>query len=224
MVLAVIVLVLGVLVGYALGGRLRHLGDLSLRGVWLLLVGLGLQLALTGGVALGVDVGTWAAPTMGASLLAVAAFMLGNVRVPGMALIGAGVLLNAIVIIANGGMPVSPTALEAIGSDATIDPGKHRLLEPGDPFAILADIIPVAALRSVLSIGDVVLAAGVGLTIVATMRRPPGRRVAGATPLLAPRANAPDHDPGSGAATAESPSSGGVGHRTGPPETPGTPR
>jgi hypothetical protein len=107
-------------------------------------------------------------------------FIAANRYLPGMVLVLLGFGLNALVIIANGGMPVSPDALVAVGGSPTVDPGKHQLLTDGSSLAFLADVIPVRVLSTVVSIGDIILAAGVGILVVGLMRRfppSPGRRL-----------------------------------------------
>ncbi|MGH3664575.1 MAG: DUF5317 domain-containing protein, partial [Egibacteraceae bacterium] len=121
-----------------------------------------------------------ALPLLGASQLALLGFLWANRFLPGMPLIFAGFALNAAVILANGGMPVDRDALEAVVSGAAaFEPGKHRLLAPGDPLPWLADVIPLRPLRTVVSAGDVVLAAGVAVLVANLMLLDPrasGRR------------------------------------------------
>ncbi|MDP9405291.1 MAG: DUF5317 domain-containing protein, partial [Actinomycetota bacterium] len=94
------------------------------------------------------------------------------------ALVVVGAALNAVVIFANGAMPVSREALLAVARHPyEFAPGKHRLLEPGDPLPWLADVVPLPLLRTVVSVGDVVLAAGIALLVTNLMRRAP--RIAG---------------------------------------------
>jgi hypothetical protein len=94
------------------------------------------------------------------------------------ALLGAG--LNLVVMVPNGGMPVSKAALEAIdGGHVDVTDGhlyKHRLADGDTVLAPLGDVIPVRPLRMAASVGDVVLLAGL-LVVGATFIRP-RRRVA----------------------------------------------
>src|SRR5690242_8591691 len=90
------------------GGRLSALGDLQLRRPWLALAGLGLQVVIvsllpsgSAGLHEGVHIASYA-------LLGLCAWQ--NRSIPGVPLIVAGGLLNAIAIIANGGvMPLDPS-------------------------------------------------------------------------------------------------------------------
>jgi hypothetical protein len=80
------------------------------------------------------------------------------------------------VIAANGAMPVSREAILAVSRHpAEVVPGRHRLLTTQDLLPWLADVIALPPLRTVVSVGDVVLAAGVGLLVMRLMQPPPRR-------------------------------------------------
>ena len=109
-----------------------------------------------------------------------------NLRVPGVALVTAGLVGNAVVVGANGAMPVSivaayharvPIDAIAAGTDA-----RHTIAGTGTVWRSLGDIIPVPMpLRpEVVSPGDVLIIAGLaellvigmmGWTTVRTIRR-----------------------------------------------------
>src|ERR671936_238322 len=84
-------------------------------------------------------------------------------------------------------MPVSAVALEAAGAGAEsvlgAGTGKHHVMGPEDTLTPLADVIGVPApIGAVISIGDVLLYAGIAILIVAIMLgrsgenpRPPAR-------------------------------------------------
>lgn len=137
-------------------------------------------------------------------------FLAGNSRLPGVPLIGLGLLLNVVVIIANGAMPVSVSAAERAGlSRADLHLADDAMREPtGDAtrLRVLGDVIPVAMPRwpQVVSPGDVLVAAGVGLLFVSagSRRRRPGsprtgerseRRPAVQTPSRAVRSTVLDN-------------------------------
>jgi hypothetical protein len=110
-------LVLGLLLAPLLGGDLRRLGDLRLRGVWLLYLALALQLVAFPVRALPVRVGDSGAVALwlvSYGCLAVAGAL--NLRRPGLPLVAAGMVANVLAIVANGGhMPVLPEAMHAAG-------------------------------------------------------------------------------------------------------------
>jgi hypothetical protein len=171
MVLVALTVAAGAVIGFLRGGHLRSLREIRLRRPALAGVALACQLALAG-TGSNSAVRLILLVTANAALLA---FTWANRLVPGTGLLLVGFSLNAAVITVNSGMPVSPSALQAIGEQPVgIAQGKHQPLEAGDPLAALGDVLPVPALRAVYSIGDVAVAAGVG-TLVANLMRPPRR-------------------------------------------------
>ena len=166
----------GLGIGLLAGGRPRHLAGRGLRAWPLLAAGLGLQL-LSGRV----HGGTGTAALLGGYALLVA-FAAANVAVVGMWLVGTGIAVNLVVIAVNSGMPVRPAALVSAG---VAEPGraadvplaaKHHLERPSDRLMKLADVIPVAPLREVLSLGDVVTAVGTADVVAHLLAPPAGRR------------------------------------------------
>lgn len=169
----------GAAIGVLAGGRLRFLAQRTLR-MWPLL-GAGLVLQVVAGTA-GGGAGTG---LLLASFAALLAFAVANLATVGMWLVGSGIALNLAVIGLNDGMPVRPSALVKAG---VAEPGrtadvrlsaKHHLERPSDRLVALADIIPVAPLREVLSFGDLVMAVGTA-DVVANLLAPiAGRRAVG---------------------------------------------
>lgn len=144
---------LGVAAGWLFGGRrIERLAELRIRW-WPLLAAAVILRAI--------------APFFGE--LSVIAYVLGFAgitavalyerQLPGMSLIAAGATLNAIVVTANGGMPVDPVAVQAAGATMTNN-RLHIELGPETRLPQLADVIPLALYRSVYSVGDVLLALG----------------------------------------------------------------
>jgi hypothetical protein len=183
------ILGIGLLLGWGLGGRLRNLGAVRIR-LWpLALFGLILQFVPIPGLegSLGDLV------PVGMLLLSYAVllfFVVANWRLRGFVLIGVGLLLNAVVIGMNQGMPVSEYAArqsgqaEAIPKLASGEDPKHHLANDEADLLPLADIIPVGSpFNIVVSVGDVVSYAGAAAFLTAAMlgvadRRPsqPDRR------------------------------------------------
>jgi hypothetical protein len=176
-----LVIALAVAVGYARGGRLHRLADSGLGWNWLLVVGFGLQGLVN------VAAARWGLPDAPGTALLVASHLLVlgwivlNRYRPGMVLIFVGLALNAVVITANGGMPVDPDAIDAAGLPAVEElEGKHTLMDEDTRLPYLADIIPVRPLRTIISVGDIVLAAGLIPLVSALMTyRPPAERRGG---------------------------------------------
>lgn len=136
-----------------------------LRWVPLLLVSAGTLVVVEAG---GVPSGAALAALVVADV-AVLAFSARNVALAGMPVVLAGVALNVLVTLPNGGMPVEGDALVRAGvaepSDLpAIDLGPGRHLEAEDDvLVVLDDRIPLRPLREVLSVGDVVLATGLAV-------------------------------------------------------------
>lgn len=175
MLLVLIALLAALAVGWILGGRLERLGELPLRGRRLVLAGLLAQLA---GALVG---GPFYPVGLGVSALLVLAFLLRNRGVRGTGLVALGLLANALVVGANGAMPVSADAAGRAGvstqdlvsgSDA-----RHEPLDGQTRLPLLADVVPVPlpVHPEVVSPGDVLVAAGLAELVVLGMGAPPGR-------------------------------------------------
>jgi hypothetical protein len=89
---------------------------------------------------------------------------------PGMYLVAVGLLLNAVVIFANGGMPVSSVAVSMVkqGPVARVPVGDfvHVAAHSRTILPWLSDVLPVPGpswIRSVVSAGDCLLAAGIAV-------------------------------------------------------------
>jgi hypothetical protein len=161
MLLGVIFLLVVLTVPLA-GGRLSRVGDLQLRAPWLALAGIGLQIAIVslipgGSAALHetIHIGSYV-------LLGACAWL--NRRIPGVWLIALGGLLNAIVIVANGGvMPADPALIvEAVqrGGEGFVNSG----VVDSPHLLFLGDIIATPRswpMANVYSVGDCVILLGV---------------------------------------------------------------
>ena len=158
MVVALLAVVVGVLAGYATGGRLRHLSGHRMEMWPLLVIGVVLQAFAPNGVVLV------------AALLCLLAWCLANVHLVGMAVVAVGLALNALVIVVNGAMPVRPAALARADVDAAVE-GTRRLEEPGDRLTFLGDVLPVRPLHMAVSFGDLIVAVGAADAVVHLMRR-----------------------------------------------------
>ena len=167
-----------VVVGWLAGGRLTRLAGDPLPGrPWLLAAAVA-QLAAV------------VAPSrasyvllMTASAAAALTFLVRNRMRSGVPLVGLGLVLNAVVVAANGAMPVSRYAAERAGVQVDViavgaDP-RHVLAEDETVLRWLGDVVPVPLpLRpEVVSPGDMLVAAGLAQFVVAGMLgRPRVRR------------------------------------------------
>lgn len=185
MTLAVVVLAAALAIGWARGGSLDRLGGLPMRSRRLVVVALATQLV-------GTVVGGPLYPVgLAASALLVAWFLVRNRGIRGTGLVALGLVANALVVGANGAMPVSAEAAGragvGIGDLLVGDDGRHELADAGTRLRPLGDEIPVPLpLRpEVVSIGDVLVAAGLGqLVALGMVAGTPQGRPRGAVPPL----------------------------------------
>jgi hypothetical protein len=156
--------------GLLAGGTLRDFPSTRLRSAWLALAGVVLQFIPLGGA-----IGT---VLLYSSFAALIAFAILNVRAQGFALILIGLALNAVVIVANQGMPVTRNALEGSHQSSTLDQliasggAKHHLADDETILLPLGDVIPLGApLDQAISVGDMCVQLGAAWFIVGSMPR-----------------------------------------------------
>jgi len=171
------VALVGLIVGKLLGGRLSTLADTPLAGKRLVFAALALQL-----VAFPSELLPWSTPVGAARALWLVSYALlisalvRNRALRGMAVVAAGLACNVVAIVANHGlMPVLRSALEATGHSYHVHNNSIQLGHPH--LALLVDRWALPGwvpLTNVFSVGDVLIAAGTIVAIVAAMRRQPG--------------------------------------------------
>ena len=176
MILFASVIVVGFLIGFLVGGRLSGFEHVRIEWWGLAIAGLAVQFIPLPEGANGTDllVRTIVLAVSYTLLLTCAAR---NVRMPGMPLILLGLALNAAVIVANGGMPVSEEALRTSGQDAVLadlqeaGADKHHLETDGDVLRPLGDVIGVPPpVSQAISVGDVIVYLGLIWLVVSIMR------------------------------------------------------
>lgn len=104
-----------------------------------------------------------------------AAFLVRNRGRAGLPLVAGGFVLNALVVAANGAMPVSGAAAQRAGVPLAADE-RHEPATGATRLAPLGDVVPVPLppRREVASPGDALVAAGLALYVFHGMRT--GRR------------------------------------------------
>lgn len=159
------------------GGSLQHLAVVTFRHPWVVFVGLILQLGAQTMARPHLEE-SWRLLLLLGSMGFIALFLLLNLARPGMGLAGVGVLLNLVVIVANGAMPVHAPSAERAGVPISFEEAalKHEVMDPSTHFPWLGDAIAIPLLKTVISLGDVLLALGIGLFVYRAMRGPSGRR------------------------------------------------
>ena len=159
-------------VGVLLGGSPRQLAELRLNASWLLFAALGLQIVAFPFAFLPWQTGetTGTVLWLGSYVLLVVAALL-NVRIPGVALLAAGLAANVLAVAANRGtMPVLPEAMHAAGRTDAVQANSTAATNPTLAWLVdrwpAPDWIPFA---NVFSVGDVLIAAGAFVVVLAAM-------------------------------------------------------
>jgi hypothetical protein len=164
---------IGLILGRLLGGRVERLAALHFRWGALAVAGLLVQVVLFtpagGGLAGGFEPILYVASTA-----AVLVAVLANLRIPGMALVALGSVSNLAAIVANGGaMPADPAALALAGFSGPGD-NTNSVVVAQPALQALTDVYAVPAwvpFANVFSVGDVLIAIGIVIAIVAAMRQ-----------------------------------------------------
>ncbi len=172
----VIVLALAVGVVKATDGTFTRLSETRYSRGWLLAAGLGIQIILDVVELPPVRFDDVGVAGLLLSYVAILGFCASNLRVRGVALIGFGIALNAVVIALNLGMPYQVVAGEP--PETTV---KHRPERPTDILPILSDQIAYGSpINAAISIGDLVLGLGMIELAYANSRRLRRRRASNA--------------------------------------------
>ncbi|HZQ11005.1 MAG TPA: DUF5317 family protein [Anaerolineae bacterium] len=160
--------------GLVRGGSFAHFKSLPLQGYWLAIVAFGLQVIVVySPLPVTLDASARVS-LLFVSYLILAGFVWWNRRLPGMWIIGLGLLSNWLVILANGGyMPITYEALVAAGrtnlvastATGTLVFGSKDILLPLSETRLwfLSDIFvipPPFPIPSIFSIGDGFIAFG----------------------------------------------------------------
>ncbi len=184
----VLAVVLGIGVALVRGGKLHRLAGTQFRLGWLAVLALMLQMYVIYYPAerIQMERSLHAAFMMG-SYAVLTVVVLVNRRIPGMPVIGLGLLLNLAVMASNGGyMPVTREAIITTGTRTAEElpaegarlPRSKDVLLPADQTRlwILSDVItaPKMPLARVYSLGDLIVATGAFVLLQAAMV--PGRK------------------------------------------------
>ena len=158
----------GAAIGLARGGSFRNVSVDPMRALPLLYLALVLQLTAN---FPGPDLEWLAFAMLLGSYALLFAFAGLNLGLMGMWLVGLGALLNVIVIAANGGMPVSATALAATGfSPDEALRGKHFVDFGSARLRFLSDMIAWRLTPRIVSVGDLLVYGGLALLMVDLMK------------------------------------------------------
>ena len=167
------VVVVALVLGKLLGGRLSALADLQLRGMSLAFVAIALQVVAFPSGVLPWETPGWAARALWLTSYALLiALLVRNVHLRGTPIVAAGLVSNLTAILANGGlMPVRESALAAADRDYEVHNNSIQLVQPHLGALIDRWAVPHwIPLGNVFSVGDVLIAVGIVVAIVTAMR------------------------------------------------------
>lgn len=168
-------LILAIIIGYLLKGKLHNLADLQIRYTWLILVGFVMERVLN--LLLQNQIIELSGMTYTLDLLMYILILicigLNRDKIE-LIVMGIGFILNALAIFTNGGaMPVSSEALAYMGIvDDLANKGLYGIMNEATQFKILGDIIPIqiGRLGFVISLGDIILCIGMMMLVIRGMR------------------------------------------------------
>lgn len=184
MIGVVLAIGVGLLVGFARRGSVANLGQAHLRGVPMVFIGVAFQIGSM--LAERAELDWLPLALILVSFACVFTFAALNWRLGGMALAALGAVANFVVIAANGGMPVSLDAAARAGlGNPFADPanaakGAHHAMTDDSVLTFLADVIPLRIGANVVSVGDLLIWAGLLVIVQQLMVGRKGRRRLGA--------------------------------------------
>jgi hypothetical protein len=167
-------ILLSVVVALVRGGDMKLLGQLGIKSYWLIFApGILICLLYTKyipGMEFVVKLGPFVHVI---AYLMVLIVIYINRRLPGMALIGLGAILNFTAIAVNSGkMPVSPQAAKSAGMERLLarkNQARHSLINSNTRLKFLCDVIPLKwppfPDPQVISLGDIGLAFGLFILV-----------------------------------------------------------
>lgn len=171
-------LVFGLAAARMTGGQFRRLAHVRIRFEGVFLGCMAIQLVASNWVSIPTPdvVALWALWVIPAAVASVIAAL--NLRTRGMYVVLAGLCLNLWVVLANAGMPVLVEAGTIVGMDTSAMHARldaswlHVPASSATRWLVFADVIPLpgpAWHASVISLGDVLLSAGVGYLLFCAM-------------------------------------------------------
>jgi Family of unknown function (DUF5317) len=166
-VLVLVPLVVGLVIGVTAGGKLGNLADVRFRWPWFVLVVLLIRIAVLQTPLERVDGLQYVYVAAQAGLVAWSAWHIR--RLPGVWLVTLGAAMNTIVILANGArMPVTPAMADALAHRGPT--AEYVVMGAGTVLSWLGDgIVFPWPVPGAYSPGDLILAMGIGITLLLAM-------------------------------------------------------
>jgi hypothetical protein len=153
------------------GGHVSRLASIRLRGTWVPVVALAIQVVIT-------TIAPDGHPELHkavhiATYVLIGVFIWANRRLPGVKVIGTGAFLNALVIVVNGGQMAASRNAERLAG-LHLGPGFENSAPLAHPHLLwFGDVIPwPGPFPNVLSVGDCLIYAGTLILLHRVCRRP----------------------------------------------------
>jgi hypothetical protein len=168
-------LIISIIIGYILKGKLENLINIEIKFIWIAFVSYLIKFAVF--IPIRHDFINRSIYTFIIDIfmyLLMFTFIYLNRKNIYLLFMGLGFLLNAIAIFSNGGaMPVSERAMKVAGLAMNIPKqGLYMVSNSSTKFYYLCDVIPIAILRhTVVSIGDIISTLAFMGLIITTMRQ-----------------------------------------------------
>jgi hypothetical protein len=177
-------IILGILIGYLMDGKLDHLNSKPMHYKWTAFCALFIQVIIFSGFSFVESMPDSLIVTLHiGSYVCLLIFILANIRIKGILVIGLGTLLNSLVISLNGGyMPSNSEQLKVettvIGVDKLQQSSTYNNVKgmtQSTVFPWLGDIFEMPSwlpFSNLFSIGDVFIAVGVLIYLIVNMQSP----------------------------------------------------
>jgi len=167
--------ILAIIIGYLVKGKLENLNNLEIKGWWLIIIGFLVEFIMKiilnrgaleiGGITYFLNIIIYGF---------IMFFIFINRKYKMVLVVGIGFLLNIIVIFGNNcTMPISVKAMNLLNVSGNVETkGLYTLINNETNFKFLADIIPYRLWKfgGIASVGDIVLSIGVMGVIINGMR------------------------------------------------------
>lgn len=174
----VVSIVIAIIIGYILKGKLRNISEFKYRGIWFIAAGFLLETCMKMLLAKGVlEIGTSTFVINVIMYTLIMVFIFLNIKDKFILTIGIGFVLNIIVIFANScTMPVGIKAAELLNFSGEISKlGLYSMVNSDTLFVFLADVIPykIGPLNGIASVGDIFICIGIMGIIIREMKKKP---------------------------------------------------
>jgi hypothetical protein len=172
--LFLVVIIIAILVGYILRGSLENIDPSKTKSIYLVFIAFLIEAVIVMSIRKGYLVRGNVTYIINLIMyMTLFIFIYQNRYNKWILLMGAGFLLNAVVIFFNGGaMPVSSIAVNHLGMIKSISSeGLYVVIDANTKASLLADIIPIKYPRPyVISIGDIVEIVAIAAFIITEMK------------------------------------------------------